>query len=400
MTMARPPLEIGTWGNIPDPLQVAPGVYRAMTRYRDTDGVTRKVEARGASKNKARQALEVRLRSRQTPASREITPDTRLRDVVPLWKAEIRERGRAANTLARYEVTLNSHVLKATGGVGDLRLRECTTWRMNEFLQGIRRDHGAASAKLAKTVLSGVLSIAARYEALASNPLREVAPIPTTHKEVRALSPADVRILRRKLGAWQAEPPVNGRQRRPDDLRDVVDVMLATGCRISEALALRWQDVDLDGRKVTINGAVIVSKGAGVVRQDHPKSKGSVKTYTVDETTAAMLCARWERMTALGAVGAIVFPSSTGTLRDPSNYRKQWRTAAAAIGFDWVTPHTFRKTVATRLADAEGLKAASEYLGHANESITGTHYRAKAPDAADMTGALAGFWSKEEDPPC
>ena len=47
--------------------------------------------------------------------------------------------------------------------------------------------------------------------------------------------------------------------------------------------------VDLDGRKVTINGAVIVSKGAGVVRQDHPKSKGSVKTYTVDETTAAMV---------------------------------------------------------------------------------------------------------------
>lgn len=41
--------------------------------------------------------------------------------------------------------------------------------------------------------------------------------------------------------------------------------MLATGCRISEALALRWQDVDLDGRKLTVNGAVIVTS-AGVVR--------------------------------------------------------------------------------------------------------------------------------------
>ena len=130
---------------------------------------------------------------------------------------------------------------------------------------------------------------------------------------MRALSPADVRRLRAALGAWQAEPPLNGRRRRPDDLRDVVDIMLATGCRISEALALRWQDVDLDSRKVTINGAVIVTED-GVIRQDHPKSMGSVKTYTVDQTTAAMLRGRWERMSALGAMTSVVFPSATGTL--------------------------------------------------------------------------------------
>lgn len=391
--MARPPLEIGTWGNIPTPIEVSPGVYRAMTRYRDTDGVTRKVEARGPSRNKARQALEARLRARQTPASRVVTPDTRLRDVVKLWQAELAEKGRAANTIKRYTMTVKNHILKGAGGVGDLRLRECSTWRMNEFLQGIRRDHGAASAKVAKTVLAGILSLAARYEAIPTNPLREVAPIPASRPEVRALSPADVRILRRKLGEWQSTPPANGRQRRPDDLRDVVDVMLATGCRISEALALRWQDVDLDGRKLTINGAVIVTS-AGVVRQDHPKSHGSVKTYTLDATTAEMLRSRWERMTGLGLMSAVVFPSSTGTLRDPSNYRKQWRTARAAIGFDWVIPHTFRKTVATRVADEVGLKAASEYLGHSGEAVTGRHYRAKAPDAADMTGALAGFWGE------
>lgn len=290
------------------------------------------------------------------------------------------------------------HILKGAGGVGDLRLRECSTWRMNEFLQGVRRDHGAVSAKVAKTVLAGILSLAARYEAIPTNPLREVAPIPTSRPEVRALSPTEVRILRRRLGEWQSTPPANGRQRRPDDLRDVVDVMLATGCRISEALALRWQDVDLDGRKLTINGAVIVTS-AGVDREDHPESRGSVNTCTLDAAMAEMVCSRWERMTDLGLMSAVVFPSSTGTLRDPSNYRKQWRTARVAIGFDWVTPHTFRKTVTTRVADEVGLKAASEYLGHSGEAVTSRHYRAKAPEAADMTGALAGFW-RDEEPTC
>lgn len=279
--MARPPLESGTWGNVPTPVEASPGVYRAMTRYRDTDGVTRKVEARGPSRNKTRQALEARLRARQTPASRAVTPDTRLRDVVKLW---------------------------------------------------------------------------------------------------------------------QAEPPVNGRRRRPDDLRGVVGIMLATGCRISEALALRWQDVDLDGRKLTINGAVIVTS-AEVVRQDHPKSRGSMKTYTLDAATAEMLRARWERMTGLGLMPAMVFPSSTGALRDPSNYRKQSRTAREAIDFDWVTPHTLRKTVVTRVADEVGLKASPEYLGHSNETVTAGHYRAKAPEAADMTKALTGFWTDEDVAP-
>lgn len=394
--MPRPPLAVGTWGAI-STKEVEPGVWRALTRYRDTDGKTRQVEARAVSANKARAALQARLTARQAPTSSTITPATRVRDVTGVYLREVEERGRAPRTVQRYRETVDNHLLKARGGVGDLRLSECTTGRLEEFLQGIRRDHGAASAKLARTVLTGVLAVAARHEAITGNPLRETSPIPVARKEVRALSTADVRTLRRKLREWQDAPMPDGRHRRPDDLLDVVDVLLATGCRISEALALRWEDVDLDARRVTITGAVVSLKGRGMVRQDHPKSRGSMLAYTVDEHTADMLRRRWERMAGLGIIGAMVFPSSTGTLRDPSSFRAQWRTAAAAIGFPWVTPHTFRKTVATRVADVEGLAAASAYLGHSNEAVTAGHYRAKAREAADRTAALAGFF--EEDGP-
>ncbi|WP_435827018.1 tyrosine-type recombinase/integrase [Micrococcus luteus] len=100
-----------------------------------------------------------------------------------------------------------------------------------------------------------------------------------------------------------------------------------------------------------------------------------------------MLRRRWERSMDLGLVSPMVFPSSTGTLRDPSNYRKQWRTAREAIGFEWVTPHTFRKTVATRLADAEGLAAASAYLGHSGEAVTRTHYRCQGTGGGGHDGS-------------
>lgn len=145
---------------------------------------------------------------------------------------------------------------------------------------------------------------------------------------------------------------------------------------------------------MTITGAVLSLKGRGMVRQDHPKSRGSMLAYTVDQHTADMLRARWDRSMALGIMGAMVFPSATGTLRNPSSFRAQWRTAAA-IGFDWVPPHTFRKTVATRLADAEGLPAASAYLGHSSEAVTDGHYVERTHVAAVMSAALAGFWEEE-----
>lgn len=390
-------MAVGTWGHINNPKEVAPGVFRAMAKVRDVDGVTRKVEARAPSKERARRALKARLRARTAPPAGEITPDTRVREAARQWLAEVEERGRAANTVKRYRITVDLHVCKARGGVGELRVRECTTSRMEAFLRGVARDHGAPSAKVARTVMSGILGMAAQHDAIKGNPLREVSPISVPRKRVRALSPADVRVLRARLAAWQSELPANGRRRRPDDLLDVVGIMLATGCRISEALALRWQDVDVDARKVAITGAVVVTDRGGAVRQDHPKSAGSVQTYTVDTHTADMLRGRWERSMDLGLASPMVFPSATGTVRDPSNYRKQWRTAREAIGFGWVTPHTFRKTVATRVADAVGLAAASAYLGHSGEAVTRTHYRAKAPEAADMTSALSGFWAESED---
>ncbi|MDP9637383.1 integrase [Rhodococcus cercidiphylli] len=59
----------------------------------------------------------------------------------------------------------------------------------------------------------------------------------------------------------------------------------------------------------------------------------------------------------------VIFPSTTGMLRDPHNVRRQWRDARGDE-FARVTPHSFRKTVAT-LIDRESKEGdASVQLGH------------------------------------
>ena len=70
--MARPPLPLGTWGTITTQ-KIRDGSYRALTRFRDTDGNTRRVTATGPSKAAAERALRDAARLTNDPA----TPTTR-----------------------------------------------------------------------------------------------------------------------------------------------------------------------------------------------------------------------------------------------------------------------------------------------------------------------------------
>jgi integrase len=65
----------------------------------------------------------------------------------------------------------------------------------------------------------------------------------------------------------------------------------------------------------------------------------------------------------------VIFPSTAGTLRDPNNFGRLWRTVRDDLGVPEVTTHSFRKTVAT-LIDDECLSAriGADQLGHTKVS--------------------------------
>lgn len=71
------------------------------------------------------------------------------------------------------------------------------------------------------------------------------------------------------------------------------------------------------------------------------------------------------------ATQVVLFPSRLGRVRDTSNTAADLRRVFDAAGFPWVSSHTFRKTVATRLDEA-GLSARqiADHLGHARPSMT------------------------------
>src|SRR4051812_35238216 len=130
--MARPQLPIGTWGNIRRE-QLGPQSWRARARFRDYDGVTRDVEASGATGAAAERSLRIKLRDRSTPNDDEITGDTRIRRLAELWLDEITAEQRIARqTIDRYTACLHQAILKA---LGDLRIREATVGRLDKFFK-------------------------------------------------------------------------------------------------------------------------------------------------------------------------------------------------------------------------------------------------------------------------
>ena len=95
-----------------------------------------------------------------------------------------------------------------------------------------------------------------------------------------------------------------------------------------------------------------------------------------------------------------MFPAPLGGWRDPSNTQADLRDAFTAAGFDWVTSHVFRKTVAT-LMDHAGLssraaaglssRAAADQLGHANTSMTTDVYFGRKVATTGAAAVLEGL---------
>jgi integrase len=355
--MARPPLPVGTYGKV-DFLTLDNGQIRARARYRDHDGTTRPVTRFASTKAGAERALKLAIRDRTGPMSGDVTAETRVRDLVTMWLTDVDTGDLTARTKEHYRYVTDRYVLP---GMGGLRLREVTAGSVDRLLKSVLERNGAGAAKSTRSVVSSLLGVAVRHGALPNNPVRDVARLGKPRKIVRALTPVESTELVTFLRADERAVEL--------DLPDLVEFMLGTGVRVGEALAVRPAVVDLDGRVIEINATVVRTKGHGVTVQEHPKTAAGWRVIAVPEFVAEIVGRRANSRPVRAA--DVVFASPLGHVRDASNTSSDLRRALNRAEFEWVTSHTFRKTVATRLDEA-GLSARqiADHLGHARPSVT------------------------------
>jgi integrase len=158
-----------------------------------------------------------------------------------------------------------------------------------------------------------------------------------------------------------------------------------------EMPAVRWQDLDLAATRptLTICGTLVLLKGKGFFRQPWTKSDAGDRMVVLPGFAVGMLLAR--KLVAADNSNDAIFASRRGTWLSPNNVRRQWRQARADTDLAWVTPHTFRKTVATLIDKEADTKSAAAQLGHASGEVTEAYYIAKpvlAPDVSEILEQL------------
>jgi integrase len=434
----RPPLPIGAYGEISTyPVRGArKPTYAAKARFRDRDGVVRPVVRTGQTKAAAERALKKALAERQEHAGGTLNRNARVADLARHWlESEIDASTKAVTTKQEYRGNVARYV---TPRMGALRLREVDTGLVADVLTAITAEHGPSAAKSAKSVLNGMFGLAVRYGALTVNPVRESGRLSVRRKVPRALTRTQETELADKLRAHERAVAW--------DLPDFVDWMLATGCRIGEALAVRdgltadqELRLDLEAGIWEVDATSIRVKGNGVVIQEKPKSEAGWRRITVPRYAMEMLRRRQGElrlqptarlMTPDGVIREadgvwVAFPSpGSRTLRDGSNTQADLRevfdgldcAACSGTGYvlepdgsfvlkqtpkgaarvrckegpwSWITSHTFRKTVTTRLL-AAGLppQEVADHVGHSEPSMTLNRYAGRGVVSADAARIL------------
>lgn len=156
------------------------------------------------------------------------------------------------------------------------------------------------------------------------------------------------------------------------------------GLRISEALAIRWTDIDWLGSRLCIR--------RGIVEQvvDDVKTEGSAKTFTI----AGQLLDRlktWKQLTKFSEAEDWVFASPVKLGRLPYSYTGVWRElerATNAAGVGHLGTHTFRHSYRSWL-DAVGTSVAvqQKMMRHADIRTTFNIYGDVVTDEMTTAGA-------------
>lgn len=214
-------------------------------------------------------------------------------------------------------------------------------------------------------VLTGMMSHAVRSGVAAHSTAAELRTPAKAAPTVRAPNVDEVKALRAAVRAYDLKPA--HRDGSIHDIADFVDVMLGTGCRPGEALALQWDDIDLKTGWITIEATVVRIPKKGIERQESPKSESSRRSLALPSFLLSALTAR-----------RVVFPSAVGTLRWPENVRQQWNTALDGTAASWMTPKDCRKAVATILG-VEDARAAGSRQGIHGDSTSLREEVTRAP---------------------
>lgn len=209
-----------------------------------------------------------------------------------------------------------------------------------------------------RTTFGALMAAAEVAELTPSNPVRKTRfPRRGPTKQKAVIAPEKIRQLLDAL---------------PEPSRSIAWLLVLTGLRIGELLAVRWQNVDLE------NGVLRVVETVYDGHFDTPKTQRSQHSVPLGPMAIRILTAR---KPVPMSPEALVFSARDGSPFDRHNLtRRQLKSTCQKLGIERVSWHWLRHANAT-LLDAVGtpLGTVQALLGHSSPEITREVYLHSIP---------------------
>ena len=158
--------------------------------------------------------------------------------------------------------------------------------------------------------------------------------------------------------------------RNKTDINRVYYMLIATGMRVGECVALTWEDVNLDEGWVMVNKTAVNRRGHMVV-QNHPKTEQSVRRVYVADNTKEFLRQQWRDNANLESSTQLVFPNEHGNIYHTSALRSRWIKVCAELDIPYKGMHALRHSWATRALEKKvEVHTVSKMLGHKSVATT------------------------------
>lgn len=229
-------------------------VFYATTYVRLHSGKLREREATSRkSAEDARRELKRRIAAELAAGepTGEITRRTTLSELFEVWvPTKVAEDRIGERTVTLYRDTWRLH---GDQQLGSLRISELSTSRADSHLKSLP----SSASIYMRVILIGMYGLAARFDVIKHNPMRETKNAKTERTPARALTAMEFEQVRQAVRVFSERKGPG--PRRGQMLPAFVELLAATGARPSEVLAIRWSEVDLlgDPPTVTVTGTVV-----------------------------------------------------------------------------------------------------------------------------------------------
>jgi integrase len=216
---------------------------------------SRRVGSKEAAE-KVRSAIEIRLELGEfdwDEEKKEEKPEPTFKEYADSWIATIALATCKESTVSSYDDLLRLHILPV---FGSLRLREINRGRLKEFFAAkILEGYAKSSVVHMKNAISGILTKAVDDEVIPANLTGGIKIVKKANGEdgengagekADPLSAEEVNLLLNTVRADDSKAyPLSGHY-------PLFLLLVRTGLRIGEALALRWGDIDFNGRFIHV----------------------------------------------------------------------------------------------------------------------------------------------------